>query len=87
MPDVATQLEIYRRMNLTMRNGGASRKVIRTGRLIMPYYSQRGQEVIPSALFASLNDEDAICAIYRGIHTYWPKAIRSWTSEPKSWDA
>ena len=46
VPDAATQLEIYRRMSLIMQNDEASRKVIRSGRLMMPYYSQRGQEVI-----------------------------------------
>lgn len=75
VPDAATQLEIYRRMNLIMQNDEASRKVIRTGRLMMPYYSQRGQEVIPSALSVSLNDDDAICTIYRGIHDMLAKGV------------
>src|SRR6516165_6728349 len=68
VPDAATQLEIYRRMNLIMQNDEASRKIIRSGRLMMPYYSQRGQEVIPSAISVNLNNDDKICTIYRGIH-------------------
>jgi pyruvate dehydrogenase E1 component alpha subunit len=75
VPDKATQLEIYRRMNLIMQNDEASRKVIRSGRLMMPYYSQRGQEVIPSALSVNLNDDDTICTIYRGIHDMLAKGV------------
>jgi acetoin:2,6-dichlorophenolindophenol oxidoreductase subunit alpha len=75
VPDKATQLDIYRRMNLIMQNDEASRKVIRSGRLMMPYYSQRGQEVIPSALSVNLNDDDTICTIYRGIHDMLAKGV------------
>lgn len=75
VPDKATQLEIYRRMTLIMQNDEASRKVIRSGRLMMPYYSQRGQEVIPSALSVNLNDDDTICTIYRGIHDMLAKGV------------
>jgi acetoin:2,6-dichlorophenolindophenol oxidoreductase subunit alpha len=75
VPDKATQIEIYRRMNLIMQNDEASRKVIRSGRLMMPYYSQRGQEVIPSALSVNLNDDDTICTIYRGIHDMLAKGV------------
>ncbi len=74
-PDAATQIEIYRRMNLIMQNDEASRKIIRSGRLMMPYYSQRGQEVIPSAISVNLNDDDKICTIYRGIHDMLAKGV------------
>ena len=74
-PDAATQVEIYRRMNLIMQNDEASRKIIRSGRLMMPYYSQRGQEVIPSAISVNLNDDDKICTIYRGIHDMLAKGV------------
>lgn len=75
VPDKETQLDIYRRMNLIMQNDEASRKVIRSGRLMMPYYSPRGQEVIPSALSVNLNKDDAICTIYRGIHDMLAKGV------------
>jgi pyruvate dehydrogenase E1 component alpha subunit len=75
VPDAATQLEIYRRMNLIMQNDEASRKIIRSGRLMMPYYSPRGQEVIPSAISVNLNDDDKICTIYRGIHDMLAKGV------------
>jgi pyruvate dehydrogenase E1 component alpha subunit len=67
-PDASTQLGIYRRMALIKANDERSRKVIRSGKLVMPYYSPRGQEVIPSAMSACLTDQDYICTIYRGIH-------------------
>lgn len=75
VPDAETQVEIYRRMTLIMQNDEASRRVIRSGRLMMPYYSQRGQEVIPSALSVNLNPDDTICTIYRGIHDMLAKGV------------
>lgn len=65
-PDI--QLDIYRRMVRIERNDDAIRRTIKLGRLQMPYYSARGQEVIPSAISANLNRDDTICTIYRGIH-------------------
>ncbi|AIT79846.1 thiamine pyrophosphate-dependent dehydrogenase E1 component subunit alpha [Novosphingobium pentaromativorans] len=75
IPDAETQLEIYRRMALIARNDEVSRKVIKTGRLMMPYYSPRGQEVIPSALSVNLNHDDQICTIYRGTHDMLAKGV------------
>ncbi len=74
-PDAATQLAIYRRMALIKANDERSRKVIMTGRLVMPYYSPRGQEVIPSAVSANLHDSDYICTIYRGTHDMLAKGV------------
>lgn len=67
-PDGATLLEIYRRASLIKANDEQARKVISTGRLVMPYYSPRGQEIIPSALSVHLNDDDYLSTIYRGTH-------------------
>lgn len=75
MPDAATQLDIYRRMALIKANDERSRKVIMTGRLVMPYYSPRGQEVIPSAVSVNLTDDDYICTIYRGSHDQLAKGL------------
>lgn len=75
VPDGATQLEIFRRMALGRANDERSRKVIKSGKLIMPYYSPRGQEVIPSALSVNLTDEDYICTIYRGSHDQLAKGL------------
>jgi pyruvate dehydrogenase E1 component alpha subunit len=74
-PDPAELLEIYRRMTLIKQNDERSLKVVKTGRLMMIYYSPRGQEVIPSALSVSLNDEDYVCTIYRGIHDMLAKGF------------
>lgn len=75
VPDAATQLDMFRRMTLIMRNDEAARRVVRSGRLMMPYYSPRGQEVIPSAVSVNLNDDDVICTIYRGIHDMLAKGV------------
>jgi len=74
-PDAAQQREIYRRMALIKANDERSRKVIMSGKLAMPYYSPRGQEVIPSALSVSLTDDDYICTIYRGSHDQLAKGL------------
>ncbi len=74
-PDGETLLGIYRRAALLKANDERSRKVITTGRLMMPYYSYRGQEIIPSALCASLTDEDYLVTIYRGIHDMLAKGM------------
>jgi acetoin:2,6-dichlorophenolindophenol oxidoreductase subunit alpha len=68
-------LDIYRRVALIRRNDDRSLKVLRSGRLNMPYYSARGQEIIPSALSVLLGDEDYICTIYRGIHDMLAKGF------------
>jgi acetoin:2,6-dichlorophenolindophenol oxidoreductase subunit alpha len=74
-PDAATQLEIYRRAALLKANDERSRKVIMTGRLVMPYYSYRGQEIIPAASFVNLSDQDYLVTIYRGIHDMLAKGM------------
>jgi pyruvate dehydrogenase E1 component alpha subunit len=75
LPDAATQVEIYRRMALIKANDERSRKIVMSGRLIMPYYSPRGQEVIPSAVTVNLNDDDYLCTIYRGTHDMLAKGF------------
>ena len=77
-PDGKTLLEIYRRATLIKQNDERFRSVIKLGKLVMPYYSPRGQEIIPSATSVHLNDEDTICTIYRGIHDMLAKGV-----EPK----
>src|SRR5687767_884652 len=74
-PDAQTQVEIYRRMTLISQNDEITRKTLRTGRLVCPYYSPKGQEVIPSAVSVNLRDEDTISTIYRGIHDTLAKGI------------
>jgi pyruvate dehydrogenase E1 component alpha subunit len=74
-PDGPTQVEIFRRMALLKGHDERSRKVVTAGRLAMPYYSYRGQEVIPSAMCVNLTDEDYLCTIYRGIHDMLAKGL------------
>jgi pyruvate dehydrogenase E1 component alpha subunit len=74
-PAPAELLEMYRRMTLIKQNDERSLKVVKTGRLVMIYYSPRGQEVIPSAISLNLTDEDYICTIYRGIHDMLAKGF------------
>jgi acetoin:2,6-dichlorophenolindophenol oxidoreductase subunit alpha len=73
--DATTQLEIYKRMTLISQNDEVTRKVIRTGRLVTPYYSPKGQEGIPAAVSVSLRREDQISTIYRGVHDMLAKGI------------
>jgi pyruvate dehydrogenase E1 component alpha subunit len=74
-PDSATLVDIYRRTSLIKQNDERFRSVIKSGKLVMPYYSPRGQEVIPSALSVHLSDDDYICTIYRGIHDMLAKGV------------
>lgn len=75
-PDAATLVEIYRRATLIKQNDERFRAVIRSGKLVMPYYSPRGQEIIPAATSVHLTDEDYICTTYRGIHDMLAKGVK-----------
>ena len=77
LPDAASLVEMYRKMSLIKQNDDRFRSVIKAGKLNMPYYSPRGQEVIPSALSVHLTDEDYVCTIYRGIHDMLAKGVPS----------
>ncbi len=74
-PDPATLVEIYRRVALIRQNDDRTLKVLKSGRLTMPYYSPRGQEVIPAALSVLLRDDDYLVTIYRGIHDMLAKGM------------
>jgi pyruvate dehydrogenase E1 component alpha subunit len=74
-PSASTLLEIYRRATLIKQNDERFRSVIKSGKLVMPYYSPRGQEIIPSATSVHLTDDDTICTIYRGIHDMLAKGV------------
>jgi len=74
-PDAATLLEIYKKATLIKQNDERIIKQMMAGKLVMPYYSPRGQEIIPSALSVSLDDDDYICTIYRGLHDMLAKGF------------
>ena len=75
--DQATLVDIYRRMALAQRNDDRFRSVIKSGKIVAPYYSPRGQEAIPAAVSVNLTDADTICTIYRGIHDMLAKGVPS----------
>lgn len=74
-PDAEALVDIYRRTMRIERNDDAIRATIRKGRLQMPYYSARGQEVIPATISHFLRDDDQICTIYRGIQDMVAKGM------------
>jgi len=74
-PDRATLVEIFRRMALLKANDERFRKVLKAGLIRAPYYSYRGQEVIPAAMCVNLTDQDYLCTIYRGVHDMLAKGL------------
>ena len=74
-PDRQTLLAIYRKASLIKHNDERLRAALKSGRLIMPYYSARGQEFIPSALAVLLKPTDYLVTIYRGIHDMLAKGV------------
>lgn len=61
-------VEIYRKAVTIKLNDERVIKDMTAGKLVTPYYSARGQEIIPSAMALNLRDDDYICTIYRGTH-------------------
>lgn len=74
-PDRSTLVEMFRKMALLKANDERCRKVVTTGRLVMPYYSYRGQEAIPAGVSVNLTDQDYLCTIYRGVHDMLAKGL------------
>ncbi len=74
-PDAATLLAIYKSAALIRLNDERVIKEMTAGRLMMPFYSTQGQEIIPSAVAANLTDDDYICTIYRGTHDMLAKGF------------
>ena len=68
-------IDIFTKMSLLKQNDERIRSAIKSGRFTMPYYSPRGQEVIPSAVSVCLTKEDYICTIYRGTHDSLAKGV------------
>ena len=73
--DSATHLDMYRKTMLIKINDDKVQSEIMAGKLVMPYYSARGQEIIPAAMSANLSDDDYIVTIYRGIHDSLAKGV------------
>jgi len=75
LPERTTLVDIYRRMTLIKQNDERFRALIKAGKIVAPYYSPRGQEVIPAAVSVNLSDADYICTIYRGVHDMLAKGV------------
>lgn len=75
VPSKAILVDMYRRMATIKFNDERFRALIKAGKIVAPYYSPRGQEVIPCAISVSLQDTDYICTIYRGIHDMLAKGV------------
>ncbi|MFT4057782.1 MAG: thiamine pyrophosphate-dependent enzyme, partial [Novosphingobium sp.] len=74
-PDAATLLEIYKKAALIRFNDERVIKEMTAGRLMMPFYSSQGQEIIPSSISVQLTDDDFISTIYRGTHDMLAKGF------------
>jgi len=75
VPSGETLLEMYRKVVLINKNDEHSHRVIKAGRIAAPYYSPRGQEIIPAAMSVNLTAQDYICTIYRGTHDMIAKGV------------
>ena len=74
-PDRQTLITMFRKATRQMQNDERLRSVIKSGKMVLPYYSGRGQELIPAAVSTCLNDQDYIVTIYRGIHDSVAKGL------------
>jgi pyruvate dehydrogenase E1 component alpha subunit len=74
-PTPETLLKMYRIVARILKNDEHSHRVIKTGRIAAPYYSPRGQEIIPAAISVNLTVRDYICTIYRGTHDMIAKGV------------
>ncbi|MEC9358548.1 MAG: thiamine pyrophosphate-dependent dehydrogenase E1 component subunit alpha [Pseudomonadota bacterium] len=74
-PDSATLVEIYRRVSRIKINDERLIAAMMAGKMVMPYYSPRGQEIIPAAISVQLTDEDYLVTIYRGVHDMLAKGV------------
>ena len=74
-PAPDTLLDMYRIAALIFRNDHHSHQVIMSGKIAAPYYSPRGQEIIPAAIGVNLREGDYLSTIYRGTHDMIAKGV------------
>jgi len=74
-PDGKTLVAIYRKMSAIKQNDDRFIGMMKAGKLMMPYYSARGQECIPAAISVQLTNQDYLVTIYRGIHDMIAKGV------------
>jgi TPP-dependent pyruvate/acetoin dehydrogenase alpha subunit len=74
-PTDDTLLEIFRVATLIQQNDDRFIAHIKAGHFTSPYYSPRGQELIPAAISVHLRPDDYLVTTYRGIHDQIAKGI------------
>jgi pyruvate dehydrogenase E1 component alpha subunit len=74
-PSPETLVEIYRKMVQIRLNDERFISMMKAGKMVMPYYSARGQEAIPAAISVQLSLTDYLVTIYRGIHDMIAKGV------------
>lgn len=74
-PDREVLLDIYRRAHLIKTADDRFIELIKAGKIASPYYSTRGQELIPAAISVNLTSADYVITTYRGIHDQLAKGI------------
>ncbi|MDD3352108.1 thiamine pyrophosphate-dependent enzyme, partial [Zoogloea sp.] len=74
-PSRQVLLDIYRIATLIKTADDRFIELIKAGQIASPYYSPRGQELIPAAISVSLTPADYVVTTYRGIHDQLAKGI------------
>jgi len=74
-PSSKVLVDIYRKMVQIRQNDERFISMMKAGKMVMPYYSARGQEAIPAAISVQLSDDDYLVTIYRGIHDMIAKGV------------
>ena len=74
-PDASVLREIYRLATLIKQTDDRFIDLIKAGQIASPYYSTRGQELIPAAVSVNLLPTDYVVTTYRGIHDQLAKGI------------
>lgn len=74
-PGKQVLLEIYRIASLIKQADDRFIELIKAGQIASPYYSPRGQELIPAAISVNLRADDTVVTTYRGIHDQLAKGI------------
>lgn len=74
-PSASVLREIYRIATLIKQTDDRFIELIKAGQIASPYYSPRGQELIPAAISVNLLPSDIVVTTYRGIHDQLGKGI------------
>lgn len=74
-PGKQVLLEIFRIASLIKQADDRFIELIKAGQIASPYYSPRGQELIPAAISVNLLPTDYVVTTYRGIHDQLAKGI------------